>query len=331
MEIELKFERNLLNLGLVSVEEFIKYASRIQNCINIIAKETEPSLNKELYRLLIKDRKEGSQIYDLIPASQTSTLDKSPIKSIFETFKEINGILEQDQNGNKYNDIKGNVKNHKRRNRLFNDLQILSRHPGSFSVSLIAEDLKERLPLFTPQKKYKSSINSWKKLEITKRKEEFTGALTIIHGEGDIYFKIRDIYGISIKHRLLESEVNEYVKYFKQIVKVSGFYNPIKSILETIEEFTLYNNIKLTELHDIKFKDAIQFELSFWEDAFLICNKDLGLYGAGKTFKEMYENLYEDMTSAINAYINTKQELTPGAEKIRSLLLKLIDIDTLRG
>lgn len=331
MELDIKFKRNLIRMGLVSIKDFIFYASRIQKCLNIIGRENFPDLRSNDFSLLIKERKEGSQIYELVPQKQTQTFGITPIHQVVTIFSKISKLLETDQEGSNYKEVKGYVKNSKRRSELFNAFHALSRDPNSFVVDLKKTIDSTAKTIFYPKKKYRSSINSWKDLEIKKREEEFIGALTKIQIEGEIHFRIRDMFGNSIKHRFIEPEINKYRSFFTEVVKVRGLYNPVRNLLETIEKIELHNEIFLNKLKEFEFNYPLKIELKFMEDSFFAFNKDLNLRGVGKTFKEMEEDLYLDLCSACNLYVMSGKELTLAAKKIKSELVNLIKPESLYG
>jgi len=47
MELNLVFDRALLKMGFVSIKDFIKYTSKIQDSIELIGKEFHPSARSE--------------------------------------------------------------------------------------------------------------------------------------------------------------------------------------------------------------------------------------------------------------------------------------------
>ena len=240
--------------------------------------------------MLIKERSEGSQIFTLKPQAQTARFGTSLIDDVVEKFSEIPKLIDEDRDGDKYKELKGIIKNNVRRRRLFNNLHSISKHPGSFSIQL-RKSIKEPFnPIFIPKKKYRKTISKWKELDIVKREEEFIGALTIVHGEGEIYFKIRDIHGTSIKYKFPEVEEEKYIDYYKKIIKISGLYDPIRNRLENISKLELLDKISLDKLKDLVFKENLNLDLEFKTDAFFVINEELNIVAAGKTFKEMHNN-----------------------------------------
>jgi len=324
MELDIVFNRNLIKKGFVSIIDFIKYASRIQDMIYKVGKEINPLAKTHIYSLLIKGKKQGSDIYTLIPQTETGTFGTAPIDEAMSTIREICHLLDEDVDGSNYKEVKGIIKNSQRRKKIFNDIHAISKHPGSFEITL--KETKESRPerLFKPKKLTRKKVNLWKELEITKREEEFIGALTVIQAEGKVFFKIRDIYGNSIKYHFIESNLDEYLQYFKQIIKIKGLYNPIYNKLETIKEFKLHNKISINKLDDLEFNYPLELELKFIENGFFAINKKLNIIGVGKTFKEMYKDLYSDLLSAIDLYLKSDKELTLGAQKIKKSLVSLI-------
>lgn len=327
MELNLIFDRALLKMGLVSIEDFIKYTSKIQNSIELIGKEFNPSVGKNPFQLLIKGRSEGSQIFTLKPQAQTTTFGASLIDNVVEKFSEISKLIDEDRNGDKYKELKGMIKNNVRRRRLFNNFHSISKHPGSFSIQLRKSRKEPFDTIFMPKKKYRKTLTIWKELDIIKREEEFTGALTIVHGEGEIYFKIRDIYGASIKYKFLEIEEEKYIDYYKKIIKISGLYDPTKNLLENISKPELVDKISLDKLKDLVFKEKLNLNLEFKTNAFFVINEELNIVAAGKTFKEMYDNLYDCLITHIDYFIFTKVPLTKGAKDIKKKLINLINLD----
>lgn len=327
MELNLVFDKALLKMGLVSIKDFIKYTQKIQDSIELIGKEFHPSVGSESFQLLIKERSKGSQIFTLQPQAQTPIFGASLIDDAVETFSEIPKLMDEDTEGDKYKEIKGIIGNNARRRRLFNNLHSISKYPGSFSIQL-KKSLKEPFtPIFTPKKKYRKTLSKWKELDIEKREEEFIGALTIVHGEGEIYFKIRDVNGISIKYKFLEVEEDKYINYYKKIIKISGLYDPIRNRLENISKLELFNKISLDKLYDLEFKEKLNLNLDFKTDAFFVINEELNIVAAGKTFKEMHDNLYDCLITHVEYFILTKDPLTPGAKKIKEKLTNLIHLD----
>ncbi|MFX0029715.1 MAG: hypothetical protein ACFE8B_10935, partial [Candidatus Hermodarchaeota archaeon] len=279
------------------------------------------------FQLLIKERSEGSQIFTLEPQIQTAMFGASLIDDVVERFSEIPPLIDEDRDGDKYKELKGMIKNNIRRNRLFNNLNSISKYPSSFSIQLRKSRDEPVTTIFTPKKKYRKTISKWKELDVTKREEEFIGALTIVHGEGEIYFKIRDIHGASIKYKFPEVEEEKYINYYKKIIKVSGLYDPVRNKLENITNLELMEKISLDKLNDLVFKEDLKLDLEFKNDAFFVVNEDLNIVAAGKTFKEMYNNLYDCLTTHIDYFVFSKVPLTPGAQKIKQRLYNLINLD----
>ncbi len=327
MELNIVFDRVLLKMGLVSIKDFIRYTSKLQDSIDLIGKEFFPNIRIEQFQLLIKERKEGSQVFTLKPQIQTTTFGASVIDEVVEKFSDIPKLIEEDKNGDNYKEMKSMIKNNVRRRRLFNDFHSISRHPNSFSIQLKKSPKEPFITIFTPRKKYRKTISHWKELDITKREEEFIGALTIVHGEGEIYFRIREIHGTSIKYRFPEVEEEKYINYYKKIIKLSGLYDPSRNRLENISKIEPYDKISLDKLKDLVFKKKLNLNLEFKADAFFVINDELNIVAAGKTFKEMKENLYGCLLTHIEYYIFTRDQLTPGAKEIRRKLIDLINLD----
>ncbi len=327
MELNLVFDKALLKMGLVSIKDFIKYTSKIQDSIELIGKELYPKAGSEQFQLLIKERSEGSQIFTLHPQTQTPTFGASLIDKVIEKFSEIPKFLDEDRNGDKYKELKGIIKNNARRRRLFNNLHSISKHPSSFSIQLRKSVKEPFTPIFIPKKKYRKTLSTWKELDTIKREEEFIGALTIVHGEGEIYFKIREIHGISVKYKFLELEEEKYISYYKKIIKISGLYDPTKNRLENISKLELLDKISLDKLKDLEFKETLNLALEFKANAFFVINEELNIVAAGKTFKEMYNNLYGCLITHLEYYIFTKDPLTQGAKEIKKKLIDLINLD----
>ncbi len=331
MELNLVFDKALLKMGLVSIKDFIKYAQKIQDSIELIGKEFHPSVGRGQFQLLIKERLKGSQIFTLQPQLQTPEFGASLIDDAVEKFSEIPKLMDEDIDGDKYKELKGIIGNNARRRRLFNNLHSISKYPGSFSIQLKKSQKEQFTPIFTPQKKYRKTLSKWKELDIEKREEEFIGALTIVHGEGEIYFKIRDVNGISIKHKFLEVEEAKYVNFYKKIIKISGLYDPIRNRLENISSLELFNQISLDKLYDLEFKEKLNLNLEFKTDAFFVINEELNIVAAGKTFKEMHDNLYDCLITHVEYFILSKDQLTSGAKKIKEKLINLINLDKWEG
>ncbi len=327
MELNLVFDKALLKMGFVSIKDFIKYTSKIQDSIELIGKEIYPKAGSEQFQLLIIERSEGSQIFSLKPQAQTPTFGASLIDNVVEKLLEIPKLLDEDRNGDNYKALKGIITNNVRRHRLFNNLQSISKHPGSFSIQLRKSRKETFATIFVAKKKYRKTLSKWKELDVIKREEEFIGALTIVHGEGEIYFKIRDIHGISIKYKFLEVEEERYISYYKKIIKISGLYDPIKNRLENVSKLELVDAISLHNLKDLEFKENLNLALEFKANAFFVINEELNIVAAGKTFKEMYNNLYGCLITHLEYYIFTKDPLTQGAKEIKKKLIDLINFD----
>lgn len=326
MELDIVFNRNLIHKGYVSISNFIKYASRVQDILSNIGKELDPNSSSATYSLLIKGKKEGSDVYTVIPQNDTSKFGTSPIDESVIIMKKIYNLLISNDSDKSYTEIRGMIKNSQRRKRIFNDFYAISKYPLSFKVMLKRSETDEQEQLFKPEKETRKRINYWKELEVKKRVEEFIGALTVIQAEGRIFLKLRDSHGYSIKYNFIESNLEKYIRFFKKIVKVKGLYNPVNNKLETIESFELNNKIFIDELIDLKFNFPLELELEFHENGFFAINKQLNIIGVGETFKEMYEDLFEDINSAIDLYIHSKLELTPKAQEIKDYLFSLIKI-----
>lgn len=327
MELNLVFDKALLKMGFVSIKDFIKYTSKIQDSIELIGKELYPKARSEQFQLLIIERREGSQIFTLLPQAQTPTFGASLIDNVLEKFSEIPILIDEDRNGDKYKEVKGIITNNARRRRLFNNLKSISKYPGSFSIQLRKSKEEPFTTIFIPKKKYRKTLSKWKELDVIKREEEFIGALTIVHGEGEIYFKIRDIHGISIKYKYLEVEEERYISYYKKIIKISGLYDPTKNRLENISKIELVDAISLSNLKELEFKENLNLALEFKANAFFVINEELNIVAAGKTFKEMYNNLYACLITHLEYFVFTKDPLTQGAEKIKKKLTNLINFD----
>ncbi len=330
MEINLTFKRRLLKMGLVSIKDFIKYAKSLQDIILLIGNELDPRIEPLNYDLLIKDHRKGSEVYSLVPRIQTSIYGATAISKAVETLSNISDILDEDVEGNKHKDVVEVIKNPANRRAIFKKLDKLTK-PGDFEISL--KETKEAEPrrIYYPTKQYKKSIKKWQKLELVKREETIMGALTVLHGEKDKFFAIRDTKGNYVRYRYVEAEEKNFYPLFKKVVKITGLFNPIKNEIEKIKKQEAIDKINLNNIKDLEFKYPLTLDLEFKFDAFFVSNEDLNLIAAGKTFKEMYDDLYFGLVSHIEYFINTSEELTPSAQKIKLKLIDLIDLKNWEG
>ncbi len=325
MELAFIFNRKLLRKNSVSIDNFVRFASQFQKAIYDLGEAQNPQVKKKIYTLLIKDQKKGSQVFVMIPQYQTTSFGTSPIDEVMQNFSQISNLIDRDRDGSNYNEAKAYFNDLEIRRTFLKRIKSLSRYPGSFAIELKKTHDSEPIRIFKAKKNYRKTLNKWRRMDIEKRIEQITGALTIIHGERDLYIRIRDIFGNSIEYKYDEKEEPRFLNMYKKVIKVKGLYNPIRNQLEKIEMLNVINILPIEDVRGIRFTRTLNLKLEFKYDAFFAKNEELNIVAAGKTFSEMYNDLYNCIISHIRYFIVNDDLLTKGAQKIKYKLLNLIN------
>lgn len=160
MELDIIFSQQLIKKGYVTIENFIKYAKRIQDIVNKIGHELDPQAKKHTYSLLIKDKREGSDIYTLIPQNDTQTFGTAPIDETIIVMKNIAKLIREDVDGRNHKKLMGIIENSNRRKKIFNDFHTISKYPGSFEILLKESTLEEPKKIFKPEKDTRKTLNT---------------------------------------------------------------------------------------------------------------------------------------------------------------------------
>jgi hypothetical protein len=324
MELSLVFDKKLLKRNNVPVRQFAKFASEFQETLYDLGASQKPNVKRRVFNLLIQRQAKGSQAFILIPQLQTATFGTSPIDEVVQTFSEISNAIERDRDGSNYERVKSYFNSPKMRIKVFNRLRRISRYPGSFTIELKKSPDTVPKRIFRARKRYKSTLKKWKELEVQKRVETITGALTIIHGERDLYIRIRDKFGHSVEYKYDEREEERFHGMYKKIIRAEGLYNPISNEMEEIKQIEVLSELTLNDLKGLEFKTPLTLSLDYHYDAFFCRNTDLNIVAAGETFTEMYNNLYDCIITHLHYFMDKDQNLTKGAQKIKKGLLDLI-------
>ena len=331
MEIDLIFKGSLLKRELVSIKDFVKIASTLQEVIFSIGKALNSKTERINYDLLIKTRKKGSEVYSLVPRMQDASIEGSAVLSdALKGLSRFNELLQIDVEGDRYSEVIKIIENPDHRNKIYRNLLKLSK-PGKIEVILKKTENEKPEMLFYPLKKYHKSLNSWRILETKSKKETIVGALTVMHGDKDKFWAVRDSLGNYVRYRYTEAEEKKYYPLFKNVLELDVLLDPLRKEIRNIYEVKVKKTIELTKLFDLQFKQTLSLTLEFKYDAFFAVNESLNIVSAGKTFKELYSDLYDCLISHLEYFVDSKDPLTKGAELIKEKLLSLIDIASWEG
>lgn len=282
-------------------------------------------------KLHFKELKKGSFIAEIEGDPQATLMGSSIVEDAIETFGDICSTLNTEDKQNMDKKISKKIEN------LYSRIRIV----GDFAEFWPGGDNRYELELKTAQftkktldKKKRPDIKSLAKIEVEIKGEEIFGFLKKLEAGRKKEFEIVTPYG-KIKSKFKDKDKEKIRRYWDSIVTISGEMKiddigNIKSILD-IDEINplkaIFLERILTDEGELKLKMALEIEISFEENKWMMEHPLLGIVAFGEKYDEVLSEFQEDFYTLYEHYhLKPPKKVTGNAIKIQKFFKEKLDL-----
>lgn len=308
--------------------------TNIQKQINIIAEAKYGKKLKSHFRLFLSEIKKGSANIGLEYSS--SWFEREFLQKqidVIETHYTIYDLIDK--------------KNEKEL-----DLFLLRELKEPVNVYRLLGSVETIIPSSV---KYKIGLSKWepKKFVIVKpeRKElvsklknkyqqqatvELIGVIMELYGKDPRHFEIETIMGEKFKVYFKPELEPQLKELYKSIVKLKGLSTKkakVKEILKILNISPL-NTLEVNEIGKFQLKKPLKLSINYLlkDNLWVLENKELVIYGHGKSYQEALKELEESLESLIIGFLAFKDEhLAESSKRIKQKLIEYIDLKQMRN
>jgi len=304
--------------------------TNIQKQINIIAEAKYGAKLKPHFRLFLSEIKEGSANIALeYPDSWISREFIEKQVNVLETHYTIYDLINKGDEKKLDNTLIQELNEPLDVYRLLGSIESII--PSSYKMGLSKWEPKDFVPI-KPERK--PLIKKLKNKYLQQAKIHTIGVIMELYGKEPRHFEIETITGEKFKVYFKPELEPKLKEMYKSIVELEGFatrrarVKEVKKILSISRKST----IKLDKIGEFALKQPLELSLDYLikDNLWVIENKELAIYGEGKSFQEALRDLEESLESLIIGFLAFKDEqLAESSKKIKERLLQYLDLNDL--
>jgi len=294
-----------------------------------------PYTVKERCELVVKMAKIGSFDAVLAVSDTQSSLPGSQTKGELAIIK-ANNIIEVIFNEDKIlPKIKLEINNEKRIEKILDDIYQMCPDPES-EYNIAMGFGGNKIQNLNPERKQK--IKSALYRQPTKFEKVIIGRLMELRVDRKRQFQVDTDEGIITCQYTPDIE-NEIIKSLRNIVKVQGTLVPDKKgkFILQINDNKSIEPLSMYPLKEVKLKDKIrelkiplQLDVNYYDEEYIVINKDIGLRVISKTMKEALEGISEQIDSLWSTYVEADTSMmNASAKELRKKLISLFKEDAI--
>lgn len=299
MEIILKFLDYFLrhNRNLVTIDDFVDYASAFQRIIYTIVRERKPNLNERDFRFLIDKFEKGSVACKLVPYHISKDIfGEDPVEDVVQDFIEISELIDHPNDEETHQKLQEKVKSLENRTDLYTSFdKLIPKEDKAFQIIVHSPRYpNEEKRIYIAKDKYRKRLRMWRDMERISKKKIFVGVIKNLTAYADQrkFAKIIGPNNEKIKFYYSSEQGEQITKFYdREIIKVKGIYNDMTKTLEKIMDIEKIDSVEISELNEVDVKKPFTLKLSYeYGMIYAIC-EDYNLVAMGESYNEMLKNL----------------------------------------
>ncbi len=303
--------------------------TNIQKQINIIAEAKYGAKLKPHFRLFLSEIKEGSA--NIALDYSDSWLSREFIEkqvNVLETHYAIYDLINKGDEEELDSTLLQELKEPLDAYRLLGSIESII--PSSYKMDLSKWEPKNFVPV-RPERK--PLIKKLKNRYQQQAKICKIGVIMELYGKEPRHFEIETITGEKFKVYFKPELEPKLKELYKSIVELEGLATRKARVREVkkIIRISPKNTMKLDKIGEFELKQPLELSLDYLikDNLWVIENKELAIYGEGKSFQEALRDLEESLESLIIGFLTFKDEkLAESSKKIKERLLQYLDLDS---
>lgn len=331
MDLTLSFKEYFLrmNRNMVTIEDFAQYLSNFQKIINILAQEKRFDKNLNDFRFLIKTIRFDSCDCVIESYGGSKGLEGLDlVREVIDEFEEVSELIKGYEIEHTFQELKNKIKKQENRISLYNCFdKLIPKENNAFQIYIKDKKDPATRKIFTSKYRFKKGIEAWRKLDKKPQIETktFIGVIKSLnaYNKNKKFVKIIDDNGVKVQYFYDDDEREKITNlYDRDIIKISGEYNPYQKTISKLTVFKKVTEIKLFKLKDVQFKHSIILKLEYEYNSIYASNKEFGLYAFGSTINETLKDIYTRIDHMIDFYSNPHMKFTKASEAYRKNFLE---------